>query len=120
MNSIWTFSPAPMSLRAYPASPSSTTSVSVSWSQPGREVEVHEPGPGHLDRGQMGRRVGAEMLGQLLGDLAGRASQCLGVDQGGIGRPVPVVAAGGTLEMDRGGVDVDPHGRQVLGSRQRR
>ena len=69
--------------------------------QPGRgEVEVHEPGPGDLGPGDMGRRVGGEDLDDLARELAGVPLRVLGGREGDVGGPVPVHAPGRPLERD--------------------
>ena len=68
-----------------------------------------KPGPATSTARRWGGGVGPQALGQVFGDLRGGRPERLGVDEGGVGRPVAVLPAGGALEMDRRRVDLDPH-----------
>jgi hypothetical protein len=68
----------------------------------GRQVEVDEPGPRHLDVDHVGRRVGAQDLGEPGGKLARVEPRRLGGRQRHVGRPVAVLAPCRPLERDGG------------------
>ena len=72
------------------------------------EPEVHEPGPGDLDGGDVSGRVGGEMVDQRLAELARVLADLLGGRESDIGGPVSVIAVGGALERDLVGQRVDP------------
>ena len=71
------------------------------------EVEVHEPRPRHLHPAHVGRRVGGDVVRQLLRQVAGVPPGGLGADQRHVGGPVAVLGAGGAPDLDRGRQGLD-------------
>jgi hypothetical protein len=65
-------------------------------------VEVDEPRTGDLDPHDVLRGVLGEVAGQLLGQVAGLAAGGLGRRERDVRRPVAVLAASRTLQLDDG------------------
>ena len=103
MNSIWTVSPGPDIVAGVaPSSPSvdhldAGCRGATRARGGGSRTRARPPRPTRRCGGGSVRRRSASSSAIC----AGRPAQRLGVDQGGVGRPVAVVAAGGPLEMDR-------------------
>ena len=66
------------------------------------EVEVHETRPRHLHLPHVRGRIGGDVPGQLLRQIAGVPPGRLGAHQRHVGGPVAVLGASGAPDLDRG------------------
>ena len=80
------------------------------------QAEVDEARAGHLDPGDVGRRIGLEAGDQFGPEFTGVATGSLRRGQGNVGRPVAVVGVGRPLELhgigrfDAEASECGPHG----------
>ena len=80
-----------------------------------RQPEVDEAGPGDLDRVDVREVHRLEGTDQVAGDVARVPTGGLGRGERDVARPVPVLAARGTLHrpVDGGGVEADAGGGRL-------